>query len=240
MGSRGSAVSQQQQRHRVQLLTSRPPPPMSEWSSPPVPNSAWADQNFLLGAGMVVFQPATHKVVVIYERQKKYWFLPKGRKDVGESLEDAALREAYEESGYRVAFMPLYTNTSAPGPPSQRDAPFRLNCEPIFISTVSYPERKRRSTTLPPGEYLSFWYIGQIPADAVCEEGTRMPDEVAYESHLLSPEDALKRLDPLEGRVVHYACTLVEQTQQIFQEQRALGRSASASTSSAPDRPASV
>ena len=28
---------------------------------------------------------------------KDYWFLPKGRKDVGESLEDTALREGYEE-----------------------------------------------------------------------------------------------------------------------------------------------
>jgi hypothetical protein len=52
---------------------------MSQWSSPQVPNGSWADENFLLGAGMVVFQPATSKVVVIYERKKKYWFLPKGR-----------------------------------------------------------------------------------------------------------------------------------------------------------------
>jgi 8-oxo-dGTP pyrophosphatase MutT (NUDIX family) len=51
----------------------------------------------LLGAGMVIIQPSTGKIVLIYESKDKVWFLPKGRKDVGESLEQAALRETYEE-----------------------------------------------------------------------------------------------------------------------------------------------
>ncbi|KAJ7730256.1 NUDIX hydrolase domain-like protein [Mycena maculata] len=186
--------------------------PMSQWSTAQVPNSAWADENFLLGAGMAVFQPATLKVVVVWEKEKKYWFLPKGRKDVGESLEQAALREAYEESGYRVEFLPVYTQTSAPGPQSNPNAPWLPNCEPIFINTASYPQRKRRNSTMSPGEYLTFWYIGQIPADAVREEGTGMPDEVNYETHLLSVEEATKKLFPNEARVVAYAWMLYEFT----------------------------
>ena len=51
----------------------------------------------MLGAGMVLIQPSTNKVVLLYDPSRRYWFLPKGRKDVGESLEQAALREAYEE-----------------------------------------------------------------------------------------------------------------------------------------------
>ena len=58
----------------------------------------------MLGAGMVIIQPSTKKVVVLSEKAEAsdgrvfhYWFLPKGRKDVGESLEQTALREAYEE-----------------------------------------------------------------------------------------------------------------------------------------------
>jgi 8-oxo-dGTP pyrophosphatase MutT (NUDIX family) len=58
----------------------------------------------MLGAGMVIIQPSTHKIVVIYETEKQYWFLPRGRKDVGESLEQAALREAYEEVGFYFHF----------------------------------------------------------------------------------------------------------------------------------------
>lgn len=51
----------------------------------------------MLGAGMVLIQENTHKIVVVYETLKKYWFFPRGRKDIGESLEQTALREAYEE-----------------------------------------------------------------------------------------------------------------------------------------------
>jgi 8-oxo-dGTP pyrophosphatase MutT (NUDIX family) len=54
----------------------------------------------MLGAGMVIIQPSTHRLVILYDTQKKRWFLPKGRKDLGESLEQAALREAYEEVGH--------------------------------------------------------------------------------------------------------------------------------------------
>lgn len=73
-------------------------------STPTVPDSLWFASEFTLGAGMIIIQPSTGKVVVISERQEhedgralRSWFLPRGRKDVGESLEQAALREAYEE-----------------------------------------------------------------------------------------------------------------------------------------------
>jgi len=51
----------------------------------------------MLGAGMILIQENTHKIVVVYESDKECWFFPHGRKDIGESLEQAALREAYEE-----------------------------------------------------------------------------------------------------------------------------------------------
>lgn len=73
------------------------PHKFSALSTPAVPSSLWFASDFLLGAGMVIIQPETEKIVVIYDTRNKAWFLPKGRKDVGESLEEAALREAYEE-----------------------------------------------------------------------------------------------------------------------------------------------
>ncbi|KAJ7938469.1 hypothetical protein B0H13DRAFT_1587860 [Mycena leptocephala] len=185
---------------------------MSPWSSPPVPNSSWADKNFLLGAGMVIFQPATSKVVVLYEGKKKYWFLPKGRKDVGESLEQTALREAYEEIRLSVRLSsrvpPIAHEHASSRTAHNPHAPWELNCEPIYINATSYPARKRRNVVLPPGEYLSFWYVGQIPADAVREEGTGMPDEVNYEAHLMDVKEALKLLNADEAQIVDYASKL--------------------------------
>lgn len=54
-------------------------------------------ENLMLGSGSVIIQPSSGKVVIVQDGDR--WFLPKGRKDLGESLEEAALREAYEEVG---------------------------------------------------------------------------------------------------------------------------------------------
>jgi len=86
-----------QPRRRTRREIPEAPIPLSAFSSPAVPNSAWCASNFMVGAGMVILQPSTGKVVVLYDEKNKFWFLPRGRKDVGESLEATALREAYEE-----------------------------------------------------------------------------------------------------------------------------------------------
>jgi len=74
-----------------------PPPPLTRYSTNGVADCAWSSLDFLLGAGMVIIQQNTHKIVVVFETAKGYWFFPRGRKDIGESLEKAAIREAYEE-----------------------------------------------------------------------------------------------------------------------------------------------
>ncbi|PCH43129.1 hypothetical protein WOLCODRAFT_121534, partial [Wolfiporia cocos MD-104 SS10] len=51
----------------------------------------------MLGAGLVIIQPSSGKVLLCCKSKRRRWFLPTGRKDVGESIEQAALREVYEE-----------------------------------------------------------------------------------------------------------------------------------------------
>ena len=46
---------------------------------------------------MVIVQPSSGKVVLVNDTALGTWFLPRGRKDIGETLEQCALREAYEE-----------------------------------------------------------------------------------------------------------------------------------------------
>ncbi|KAM6493105.1 NUDIX hydrolase domain-like protein [Amanita muscaria] len=188
------------------------PTPTSTYSTPLVPDSGWASLNFLLGAGMVIIQPSTNKIVIVHEPSRMSWFLPRGRKDVGESLEQAALREAYEESGYRVEFLPLYTQSRAPPPPSNPEAGDHPNTEPIYVTLTSYGPAVRRHFRRPAGEYLTSWYVGQIPENAVRESGTGMPDEQDYQSYIVSVEDALKLLDPTEATVLCYAWALYQFT----------------------------
>ncbi|KAI0830277.1 hypothetical protein BC628DRAFT_1357220 [Trametes gibbosa] len=209
--SRGSVTSSST-RYRgnmgrpISTMTRHPLPPVptifSELSSPAVPDSLWHAKDFMVGAGMVIIQPSTGKVVVLSEEYKdrrggtrRHWFLPKGRKDRGESLEQAALREAYEESGFHVSFMPLFIPTHAPMPPDEREYgyAFPTVSEPIFVGMHEWRKGHWGSDDLG-GEYLTFWYVGQIPDDAVVEAGTRMPDEVGYKTHLVSLNVALQLL----------------------------------------------
>lgn len=138
----------------------------------------FCSENFMLGAGAIIIQPSSGKVVVVQDGDR--WFLPKGRKDLGESIEEAALREGYEEvgvllgltcslthdrqSGYRCEFLPLYHWTNAPADGSGL-AYGRKHSEPLFVNITSYPGRRSR----PPGEYLTFWYACQIGPDAVSQ-----------------------------------------------------------------------
>ncbi|KAI0718463.1 NUDIX hydrolase domain-like protein, partial [Fomitopsis betulina] len=185
-----------------------PPPPrrpddslqLSSRSMPTVRDSFWYCSDFMIGAGMVVLQPTTGKVLLLYEPRMDYWFFPKGRKDVGESLEQTALREAYEESGYRVDFLPLFLPTNAPIPPADRARGEQPCAEPFYVNTHAWGPRRRvrpNDVSYPGdkgGEYLTFWYIGQIAHDAVHEGDTGMPDEKEYQSHLLTLDDACARL----------------------------------------------
>ena len=58
----------------------------------------------ILAAGGIVLRPAeTPLVAVVRLRKRNEWVLPKGKLDDGETWEDAALREVWEETGIRAA-----------------------------------------------------------------------------------------------------------------------------------------
>ncbi|KAH6912070.1 hypothetical protein BKA70DRAFT_1266470 [Coprinopsis sp. MPI-PUGE-AT-0042] len=196
-----------------------PPPLLHNWSSPAVPDSAWCSQSFLLGSGMLIIQKNTHKVVLVYEKAKKYYFLPKGRKDTGESLEQAALREAYEESGYRPNFMSHFTPNHAPIPPHERDSFYRSHSEAIYITTMSWAPRKRLNGEIDHGgEYLTHWYLGEISEDATRQTGTGMPDELNYEAQLLSIEQARQCIGGIQRLILEYGWLVYQNKLEIEAE----------------------
>jgi hypothetical protein len=66
----------------------------------------------------------------------------------------------------------------------------------------------------PAVEYIAFWYVGQIPEDAVRELGTGMADEQDYVGHLVTKEEALDgRLSDDEAWVVWCAYDCWETTE---------------------------
>src|SRR5438309_5213995 len=57
-------------------------------------------------AGGVVYRPrkrdGSREVVMIHRPKYDDWTLPKGKLEPGESVEDAAVREVFEETGFRT------------------------------------------------------------------------------------------------------------------------------------------
>lgn len=98
------------------ILEVPPCHPLSERSTAAIPDSIFHATDFRFGAGVVIIQPATSKVVLVTDNRER-WFLPKGRKDKGESLEQTALREAYEEVNkppIPPSVLPLSIHSSVP------------------------------------------------------------------------------------------------------------------------------
>ena len=85
--------------HKTPDEKSEPDPyQLSHLSTPAVPPTLWACCDFVVAAGLCILQPSTGRVVLLSvgDKESKRWFLPRGRKDIGESLEATALREGYE------------------------------------------------------------------------------------------------------------------------------------------------
>lgn len=75
--------------------------------------------SFVISCGTVTLDLKARKVLLIRWRDKNEYLLPKGRKDVGETLEQAALRETYEETGYKARLLSLEISTLATSPASE-------------------------------------------------------------------------------------------------------------------------
>ncbi|KAH9477111.1 Diadenosine hexaphosphate hydrolase [Psilocybe cubensis] len=193
-------------------------PALSRWSSPAIPQSTWCASDFMVGVGMVIIQQKTEKIVLLYSSKWKYYFFPRGRKDVGETLQQAALREAYEESGYRVDFMPLAIPTRQPHSPETRNRRSHFNTESIYMTTTNW-RAGRSGPTDHGGVYLTSWFVGQIPEDAVCESGTRMPDEDHFTTHLLSYEEVRNLIWGTEVKLFDYVWAVYQHTKTILQQE---------------------
>lgn len=119
-------------------------------------------QHTQLAAGVAIFHLASSRVVVCFHTRERYYFLPKGRKDAGETIERAACREGFEESGYKCRLLPLPQTHRQPAPAETwGDATSELSkkwsTEPFWTQLAP----NSRAT-----QYILFWYVAEtVPPD---------------------------------------------------------------------------
>jgi 8-oxo-dGTP pyrophosphatase MutT (NUDIX family) len=112
------------------------------------------------------------------------WVLPKGRRNVREARQEAALREVYEETGYTCQILPVDVVTRAPVAGDAADAPdvprmLRSSVEPFMVTLRDVREGQ--------GVKIIWWYVAIMDEDA-CE--TKGSGEVGVETGLYSYAEA--------------------------------------------------
>ncbi|KAG6806969.1 hypothetical protein H0H92_009331 [Tricholoma furcatifolium] len=153
------------------------------------PTTQYLADDFVISAGSVLFRKSqSHdlEICLIHNTPRNEWLLPKGRKDRGESIEVAAVRETFEETGYPCALWPLRMPTRAtiPGENSKDDV-VRVGdnlVEPIAVSIRDLGKD---------GAKIIWWYITIVTGEKVA--GTQAEYE-AYEPQFLEASVAIERL----------------------------------------------
>jgi 8-oxo-dGTP pyrophosphatase MutT (NUDIX family) len=124
---------------------------------------------FVISCGTVTIDPQRSKVLLIRLRTTDEYFLPKGRKDVGETLEETAKRETFEETGIQVELLPLKINTLATVP----SATIATNTITEAVTEpIAMTQRKDAAGTLK----IIFWFVAEgdsaiVPAQRQQQEG---------------------------------------------------------------------
>lgn len=116
-------------------------------TSSPVVKASFASEKLTIGAGVAIFHIASARVVVCEHRG--YCFLPKGRRNANEETGRAAVREGFEESGYRNRLLPLPLVHRQPDPD---EGHVQFVTEPVWTQMLP------QSTT---AQYLLFWYAAE-------------------------------------------------------------------------------
>ena len=118
--------------------------------------------NFVLSSGTVSIDLSSGRVLLLHHRPTGEILLPKGRKNVGETLEEAAVRETFEESGHPCRLLQHNLGTNAPNPRR-----LGYHEEPIAI-------QQRMSDGI---RKFIFWYIARVDSSVIPAANTQEDGE---------------------------------------------------------------
>ncbi|KAG8831024.1 hypothetical protein FRC17_003874 [Serendipita sp. 399] len=160
--------------------------------------------------------PDEYAVIYIRKRRNGDKVLAKGRKDVGEAIQEAAVRETFEETGYKTTVIELPTPSLAPGTQSTI-----MNQESIGI-TLKIDGISRKDKVFV--QKFVFWWVSEVDCDESGNpvqraEGTQLEyenydvEEMSFESCLA--HDGLTFAE--DRRMVDLARTLLLRRHELAQ-----------------------
>ncbi|KAL0946771.1 hypothetical protein HGRIS_012946 [Hohenbuehelia grisea] len=181
----------------------------------PWPNTvSYTSNQFLVSAGCLLFRlaPDTHKLQLcaIFHTKQNHWLLPKGRKNCNESIEAAAVRETYEETGYPCELLPCRMATRA-----TQHGVETPDTTAVVVDNAKEPVTVYVRQLSDNGVKLIWWFIARLKDNAEKVSGTQAAFE-AYESHFLDVSTAISRLHFQNDRdLVQKAVEIIQATAEL-------------------------
>jgi ADP-ribose pyrophosphatase YjhB (NUDIX family) len=148
-----------------------------------------SSDNFMICCGTVTVDIRAKKVLLVHNKKWGIHQLPKGRKNIGEDLLEAALRETREESGTsptafsaKIGTMATPANAGSSKPSVMRDVE---NTEPTAVCL--YPDPNTGALKL-------VFYFLAVADSAICGEKSNLEDREKFTTIWASPEQACQLL----------------------------------------------
>ena len=146
----------------------------------------FTSDNFVESAGAIAFHLSKQQVCLAHHKKKNEWLLSKGRRNVGESRQQAALREVEEETGYKCRMLPItLTTRTPPAVEGKKGTPDM----PVKHEGVSEPFMLTQRVMQKGHLKLIWWYVAAIDEESAVGEG-----EATFAIKLFDFEDALSAL----------------------------------------------
>jgi 8-oxo-dGTP pyrophosphatase MutT (NUDIX family) len=166
----------------------------------------YTSDQFVESCGAILFDVPGEKVCLVKHTKTGEWLLPKGRRNCGESRQEAALREVLEETGYTCNLHPTTMLTRAPPKDETGDVADRARTLPNLTEPFMITMRQLEGSNVK----LIWWYIAALDKDATTKKSV---GEADFQAGFLSWREALEELKYKDDRtILQKAIELVERT----------------------------
>jgi 8-oxo-dGTP pyrophosphatase MutT (NUDIX family) len=151
----------------------------------------YTSEEFVESGGAILLNRSTRQICLVHHKKKGEWLLAKDRCNLGESGQDAAIREVQEEIGYQCFLLPATMSTRAPPANEVGYYPDEPRVHHQATEPFMLTSRQLGSGNL----NLIWWYMAGIAEDAWSGDGG-----VHFEATLFGFDEALAKLIYNEDR----------------------------------------
>ncbi|CZT16009.1 related to NUDIX domain [Ramularia collo-cygni] len=169
-------------------------------------NNQYSSTEFVESAGAILFHASTKQICLVHSHERNQWLLAKGRRNIGETRQQTAIRESQEETGFPCRLLPVTLRTRCTPDAEELeftpDVPRRFEkvTEPFMLTHRILPGNN--------GVKLIWWFIGVIDENAPLLKGEDM-----FLAKLFGFEDAMATLTFASDRdIVARAIKVYEET----------------------------